>query len=155
MSFLSFSCQLLWLGFPILCWIEIAKVGIIVLFFVSKENFQSFAIGCVGFSYVAFYYAEVVSFYFYFLFLFGFLGLHPRHMEIPRLVVEWSCSHQPTPQPQQHRIWAASVTYTTAHCNSRSITHWVSEARDWTHILMDTSKIHYLCATMGTPVWPF
>ena len=28
------------------------------------------------------------------------------------------------PQPQQHQIWAASVTYTTAHGNVRSLIHW-------------------------------
>ena len=28
-------------------------------------------------------------------------------------------------QPQQHEIWAMSVTYTTAHSNARSLTHWV------------------------------
>ena len=27
--------------------------------------------------------------------------------------------------PQQHRIQATSMTYTTAHNNSRSLTHWV------------------------------
>ena len=31
------------------------------------------------------------------------------------------------------------MTYTTAHSNTGSLTH--SEARDWTHILMDTSQI--------------
>ena len=28
------------------------------------------------------------------------------------------------PQPQQHRIRAMSVTYTTVHHNARSLTHW-------------------------------
>ena len=32
-------------------------------------------------------------------------------------------SRQPTPQPQQHGIWAASTTYTTAHGNAVSLTH--------------------------------
>ena len=27
--------------------------------------------------------------------------------------------------PQQHQIWAASSTYTTAHGNARSLTHWL------------------------------
>jgi len=35
-----------------------------------------------------------------------------------------SCSHPPTPQPQQHRIWTESATYTTAHGNAGSLTHW-------------------------------
>ena len=30
----------------------------------------------------------------------------------------------PTPQPQQHGIQAVSATYTTAHDNIRSLTHW-------------------------------
>ena len=34
-----------------------------------------------------------------------------------------SCSCRPTPQPQQLSIWAASVTYTTAHGNAGSLTH--------------------------------
>ena len=34
-----------------------------------------------------------------------------------------SCSCQPTPQPQQHGIPAVSVTYTTAHGNSGSLTY--------------------------------
>ena len=34
-----------------------------------------------------------------------------------------SCSHQPQPQPQQCRIQAMFVTYTTAHGNTRSLTH--------------------------------
>ena len=33
-----------------------------------------------------------------------------------------SRSHWPMPQP--HGIWVASVTYTTAHGNIRSLTHW-------------------------------
>ena len=36
-----------------------------------------------------------------------------------------SCSCWPTPQPQQHGIQATSVTYTTAHGNAGSLTHWV------------------------------
>ena len=30
----------------------------------------------------------------------------------------------PQPQPQQHRIWAASVDYTIAQDNAGSLTHW-------------------------------
>ena len=52
----------------------------------------------------------------------------------------YSC--RPTLPPQQHRIWAASVTYTTACNNARSLTHW---ARPGTyhiaHVLMDTSGV--------------
>ena len=34
------------------------------------------------------------------------------------------CSRQPTSQPQQRRIRAKSATYTTAHRNAGSSTHW-------------------------------
>ena len=36
----------------------------------------------------------------------------------------WSCSCWLPPQPKQHGIWAASVTYSTAHLNAGSLTHW-------------------------------
>ena len=36
-----------------------------------------------------------------------------------------SCCYQPAPEPQPRRIWAASLTYTTAHGNARSLTRWV------------------------------
>ena len=50
------------------------------------------------------------------------------------------CSCQPTPQPQQRQIQipGLSVTYITAHGNARSFNP-LSEARDQTCILMDTS----------------
>ena len=61
-------------------------------------------------------------FFFFFFFVFSlrlcvfsffgfFLGSYPRHMEVPSLEVKLSCSCQATPQPQQRRIWAESVTY--------------------------------------------
>ena len=60
---------------------------------------------------------------FVFSFLF-FLGPHLRHMEVPKLGLNWGCSCQPRPQPQQYWIWAASATYTTNHGHARSLTHW-------------------------------
>ena len=40
-----------------------------------------------------------------------------------------------TPQPHQHQIWTASVTYTTTHDNARSLTHWarpgIEPATSW------------------------
>ena len=54
--------------------------------------------------------------------LFLFLGPHPQHMEVPRLGVEPSCSHQPMSQPQQHQIQAMSETYTAAYGNAGSLT---------------------------------
>ena len=31
---------------------------------------------------------------------------------------------QPKPQPQQCGIWITSATYSAAHSNARSLTHW-------------------------------
>ena len=76
-----------------------------------------------SFIYTGFLNLNVVVFLFIYLFIyFGFLGPHPWHMEVPRL--NWICSWQDTPQPQQCRIPAVSVTYTTTHGNARSLTHW-------------------------------
>ena len=61
---------------------------------------------------------------FFFFLSFVFLGPHSRHMEVPRLGSNQSCSCRPTPQPQQCRIRAASVTYTAAQGNAGSLTHW-------------------------------
>ena len=55
-------------------------------------------------------------------FCFCFLGLYPRHMEVPRPGVE-SELQLPIAKPQQRRIRAASVTYTATHGNARSLTH--------------------------------
>ena len=42
----------------------------------------------------------------------------------------WGCkqsrSCQPTTQPQQHMVQAASVTYIIAHSNAGPLTHWAS-----------------------------
>ena len=52
-----------------------------------------------------------------------FLGPHLRHMKVPRLGSNWSCSCQPMPQPQQWQIQVMSATHTTADSNSGSLTH--------------------------------
>ena len=46
------------------------------------------------------------------------------HMEVPRPVVKLELQLRTTPQPQQHWIWAASVTNAAACGNARSLTHW-------------------------------
>ena len=56
-------------------------------------------------------------------YLFTFLGPHPWHTEVPRLGVESELLPWPTPEPQQRQILAVSATYTTAHGNTRSLTH--------------------------------
>ena len=61
-----------------------------------------------------------ISFFFFFCLFRGAL----RHMEVPRLGINWSYSCQPMPV-QQHHMQAASATYTTADGNATSLTHWV------------------------------
>ena len=46
-------------------------------------------------------------------------------MEVPWLGVESELSCHPMPQPQYCQIRAMSVTYTTTHGNTRSLTYWV------------------------------
>ena len=53
------------------------------------------------------------------------------------------------PQPQQHQIWATSVTYNHSS-GQHQILNLLSEARDGICILMDTSWVHYRWATTGT-----
>ena len=67
-----------------------------------------------------FLFGWVFLFFELFWFFFFFLRLHPRHMKVPRLRVEL----EPLLQPQQLRIPAPSVTYTAAHGNKGSPTHW-------------------------------
>ena len=61
---------------------------------------------------------DTSTFFFSFSFFF-FSGLHLWHMEVPRLGV-WSELHL----TQQYQIRAESVTYTIAHDNTGSLTHW-------------------------------
>ena len=77
-------------------------------------------------------------------------GLRPRHMEVPRPGVK-----------SERQLLAYTTAIATADlsliCNlhhssgQRWIADPLSEARDQTRILMDTSQTHFRCATMGTP----
>ena len=62
-----------------------------------------------------------------------------------------SCSCRPTSQPHQRGIRATSATYTSAHSNARSLTHWVrpgiKPASSWIPV---RSATHW--ATSGTPM---
>ena len=67
-------------------------------------------------------------------------------MEIPRLGVELGLQLPAYTTATATPVRTASVTYTTAHSNNP-----LSEARDRTHILMDTVMFLTHRATMGTP----
>ena len=88
-------------------------------------------------------------------FLFGqlvlcFLGPHPWHMGVLRLGSNRSCNCQLIPQAQQCRVLATSANL---HCSSEQhqILNPLSKARDWTHILMDTSWVHNPVSHNGIP----
>ena len=84
---------------------------------------------------------RILGFVFVLFFLLVFVGLHPWHMEVPRLGVESELhTCQFTSQPQQRQMWAGCATHTTAHSHAGSLIHW-ARARDWTHILMDNSPL--------------
>ena len=52
-----------------------------------------------------------------------FLGLHPWHMEVPRLGVQSELQPLAYATATAMQDPSASATYTTAHCNARSLTH--------------------------------
>ena len=73
-----------------------------------------------------------------------------RHIKVPRLGLNRSCRCQPTLQPQQRWIWAASVTYLTAHGNARSLTHWTRSGIEPPTSWFLVGFVNH-CATTGTP----
>ena len=58
-----------------------------------------------------------------FSFFFAFLGRTTSIWKFPGQGSKQNHRCQPAPQPQQHRIQAVSVTYTTNYSNARSLTH--------------------------------
>ena len=85
-----------------------------------------------------------------FLSFFCFLGPYLRHMEVPRLGVE---------SEQQLPAYATATLYLSRVCDLHysSPQCWIpnplSNTRDQTCILMDTSHIRFLCATKAAPPW--
>ena len=83
-------------------------------------------------------------------FLFCFFELYPWRVEVPRLGVE-SELHLPayptaTAMPDLSRV--CNLLHSSQQCR---VSDPLSEARDRTHVLMDTSRIRFCCATTGTP----
>ena len=83
-------------------------------------------------------------------FSFSFLGSHPQYMEVPSLGVE-----------SELQLLAYTIVTAALHlrhvcslCHN-SWQHWIlnplSEARDWTRILMYTSRVHNHWVIIGTP----
>ena len=85
------------------------------------------------------------------LIFFFFLRPHPLHMEVPRLGVQ-SELQLPT------YAAAAAMLYLSHMCDPQHSSQqcWIPdpliEARDLTHIIMDSSQIRFCCVTTGTPL---
>ena len=63
-------------------------------------------------------------FFFKFIFIFMLFGGYTCGIwKFPGQESNWSCSCQPTPQPQQRGIQTTSAAYTAAHGNTGSLTH--------------------------------
>ena len=75
-----------------------------------------------------------------------FLGPHLWHMEVPRMGVKLKLQPLATATPEPSRV--CDPHHSSQQCR---ILNPLSEARDQTCILMDTSQIHFCCATTGTP----
>ena len=84
--------------------------------------------------------------FFFFFFFFCFLGLHPRHMEIPRLGVLSELQLLATATPDSSCV--CDLHHSSWQCQILSP---LSEARDRTRNLIVPSWICFHCATMGTP----
>ena len=78
---------------------------------------------------------------FFFFCLFVFLGLHPQHMEVPRLEVksELQLLAYATAIATQDTSCVCNLHHSSQQCQ---ILNLQSEARDQTHILMATSQVH-------------
>ena len=116
-------------SFQIVVSSSVSQRGCTALFLVFRDAFKNFCL-------------------FVCLFVF-FVGLHLRHMDVPRLGVEselWlqACTTA-TATPDPSHIW--DLHHTSQQCQ---ILNPLIKARDRTCVLMDTSQIRFRWATMGT-----
>ena len=83
-------------------------------------------------------------------FCFLFLGLHPWHIEVPRLGVksELQLSAYTTVTATPDPSHACDLHHSS---QQGRILSSMSEARDQTRVLMDPGQIRFCCATMETP----
>ena len=86
----------------------------------------------------------VKVFVFPFLFVcFVLLGLHLRHMEVPRLGAYTTATAMPDPSCVCKLRHSSQQPWTLSP---------LSKARDRTHNLMVPSPVRFHCATPGTPI---
>ena len=90
----------------------------------------------------------------FFFFGFYFLGPQVWHMEVPKIGVKSKL--QLLAYATATAMWDLSHVCDLHHSSWQCrIPHALSKARDQTLILMDTSQIHFYCATKGTPFPPY
>ena len=77
---------------------------------------------------------------------FVFSGLHPWPMEVPRLGVK-SELHLPA----RHQTDPSRICDLHHSSRRHRILDPLSESRDRTHVLLDSSWVHYPCTTVGAP----
>ena len=91
------------------------------------------------------------SFFFLFLLFFFFLEPHPQQMEVPRLGVQSEVQlPDDTTDTATRDPSLICDLHTRAHGQCQ-IPNPLHEARERTHILMDTSWVCFCCATRGAP----
>ena len=85
-----------------------------------------------------------------YVFIYCFLGPHTWHREVPRLGVEVELQllAYTTPTARQDLSHICNPRHSS---RQRWIHNPLRGARDRTHVLMDTSQIHFCFATTGTP----
>ena len=83
-----------------------------------------------------------------------FLGPNLQHMEVPRLGVELELHlSAPAPATATQDVSCICDLPHSSKLMATQILNPQSKARDWTDILMNTSQVHYLWATTGTPLF--
>ena len=95
---------------------------------------------------------KITLFFVLFLFLFFcFLGLHPQHMEVPKLGVKSEL--QLPAYTTAIATWDLSCVCNLPHSSRQcQILNPLIKARDQTHNLMVPSRIVFRCAMTGTPL---
>ena len=94
----------------------------------------------------------VFVFFNIYLFIYAFLGLHPWHMEVPRLGTNQSCSCLAYATATATATWDPSHVCKLHHGSRQFwILNPLSKARDRTHIFMDTCQVLCHWATTGNP----
>ena len=84
-----------------------------------------------------------------YIFFFFFSGPHLQHMEVPRLGVKLEI--QVAAYMTALAMWDPSHIWDLQHSSQQcQIPNPLSKVRDQTHVLMDTSQVHYHWATTGT-----